>query len=95
MLDAWSNHWLGSEHPTYLSCAIKLTCVQLAAEASFLSLVSVIVVFVLVGVCLTLFLAPIYSDRMSHRGTYFVIGGCSRTVTGSYCNPLLTSIWFA
>ncbi|KAI0254071.1 hypothetical protein BJV78DRAFT_1296867 [Lactifluus subvellereus] len=38
--------------------AIGLT---LAAEASFLSLISIIVVFILVGVCLTLFLAPIYS----------------------------------
>jgi hypothetical protein len=95
MLDAWPMHRLGGEHPIYLCCAANSTRVQLTAEASFLSFLSVTVAFILVGVCLAHFLGPVRPDSTLRRGTYVVIRRNSQMVAGGFSAFLLTYTWSA
>jgi hypothetical protein len=46
-----SNHWLGSEHPTYLRCVLNSARLQFTAEVSFLSIAAVVLVYTLILVC--------------------------------------------
>jgi hypothetical protein len=70
-----------------------LTRVQIAAEASFISILSVLILYMLVGVCLNRFLASIHSDNVLGREMSFVIGRLFQTVTGSCCVIPLTYTW--
>ena len=68
---------------------------QLAAEASLISSISVIIIFIRIGVRSISFLVSLLFDDMLHSGMYGGIGGRFQTVTGTCFGCLLTSTWFA
>jgi hypothetical protein len=62
-------------------------------EASLLSLIFIIIIFILIGVRLTLLHPIVQFDRMFRRGTYNVIGRPFRKMTGSCWRCPLTFSW--
>jgi hypothetical protein len=68
--------------------------VQLTAEASLLSFVSVLAIYVLIGVSLTPLHAFVWFDEMSHSGIYDGIRDMSQGMSGGCFRDLLTSTWF-
>jgi hypothetical protein len=73
----------------------NLSHVQLTAEASVLSCMSIIVIFIWMGVRPTSFHISVLFDEVLHSGTYDGIERRSQGVTGSCSRGLLTSTWSA
>ncbi len=68
---------------------------QLAVEASFISSISVVIIFIWIGVRPTSFHVSVLFDEMLLSGTYDGIGRSSQTVTGDCSGAPLTSTWSA
>ena len=86
---------LSCEHLNYLSPTLNSFNVQLAAEASTLSCIFVIIIFIWIGVCPTSIHVFILFDEVLHSGTYIGIGRRSRTVIGGCFRGLLIYTWCA
>jgi len=93
--DARGEYRLGCEYLVYLSPTLNSFNLQLAAEASILSCICVIIVFVWIGVRPAFIHVSIIFDEMLHSVTYVGIRGHSQTVIGSCFRGLLTSTWSA
>jgi hypothetical protein len=78
--------------PVFVSNSSNL---QLAAEASFISSISIVVIFIWIGVRSISFRVSLLFDEMLHSGTYGGMGRPFQRVTGSYSRALLTSTWSA
>ena len=73
---------------------LNLSRIQLTAEASFLSLFSVIAISIYIRVSPTPLTLLSGFDQMLHRGTYYGIGRTFEGLNGSCSKDLLTSTWF-
>jgi hypothetical protein len=96
VFDTRGEYRLGCEHlQSYLSPTLNSFNLQFAAEASFLSCICVIIIFIWIGVRPTSIHVFILFDEMLHSGTYVGIRRRSQTANGSCFRGLLTSIWSA
>jgi hypothetical protein len=95
MFDTRGEYRLGCEHLAYLSPTLNSFNLQFAAEASTLSCICVIIIFIWIGVRPTSIHMFILFDEMLHSGTYIGIGRRSQTVIGSCFRGLPTSTWSA
>jgi hypothetical protein len=93
--DTRGEYRLGCEHLAYLSPTLNSFNLQLAAEASLLSCICVIIIFIWIGVRPTFIHVIILFNKMLHSGTYIVIRRRSQMVIGNYFSGLLTSTWSA
>jgi hypothetical protein len=91
--DTRGEYRLGCEHLAYLSPTLNSFNLQLTAEASVLSCICVIAIFVWIGVCPTSIRVSLLFDEMLHSGTYGGIGRRFQRVTGSYYRGLPTYTW--
>ena len=80
--------WLISLHLVWSSSNL-----QLAVEASLISSISVVIIFIWIGVRPTSFHVPVLFDEMLLSATYDGIGKSSQTVTGNCSGVRLTSTW--
>jgi hypothetical protein len=94
MFDTRASHWLSCGYPSFSVLSVNSFRIQLTAEASFLSFVSVLAIYVLIGVSLTPLHAFIWFDEMSHSGIYDGIRDMSQGMSGGCFRDLLTSTWF-
>ena len=78
-----------------MSPTLNLSNLQLTAEASVLSFISVTTIFILIGVRPTSINVFIVFDEMLHSGTYIGTRGRSQTVIGSCFGGLPMSTWSA
>jgi hypothetical protein len=91
MFNRWRQDWLSCEYlipPVVISNSSNL---QLTAEASFISSISVIVIFIWIGVRSISFHVSLLFDEMLHSGTYDGIGRRFQRGTGSCSRGLPTS----
>ena len=95
MSDTWTEHRLSGEHLAYLLPTLNSFNLQFATEASFLSCISVIVIFFWIGVLPTFILVFVLFDEMLHSGTYAGIRRGTQTVVQSCFSGLLTYTWSA
>jgi hypothetical protein len=86
---------LNCEHLAYLSPTLNSFNLQLAAEASALSCICVIIIFVWIGVRPTSIHVFILFDEMLDSVTYIGIRRRSQTVTGSCFRGMPTYTWSA
>ena len=78
MFNRWRQDWLSCEYfipPVFISNSSNL---QITAEASFISSISVIVIFIWIGVRSISFHVSLLFDEMLHRGTYDGTGRLSK-----------------
>ena len=88
-------YWFSCEHfipSVFVSNSYNL---QLTAEASIISSISIIVIFIWIGVRSISFRVSLLFDKTSHSGTYGGIKRCFQGVAGSYSRDLLMSTWSA
>jgi hypothetical protein len=98
MFNTRAEYRLGCEHISVLSVFVPNSShVQLTAEASIISCVCVIGIFIWICVRPTCFHVPFLFDEMLHySGTYDGIeGSLGQTVTGGCSSGRLTSTWSA
>jgi hypothetical protein len=95
VFDTRGYYRLSCEHLTHLSPTLNSFNLQLTAEASTLSFICVIIIFIWIGVRPTSIHVFILFDEMLHSGTYIGIRRRSQTVTGSCFKGLPTSTWSA
>ena len=80
---------------SHLSLVLNSYNLQLTAEASIISSISIIVVFSWIGVrSISFRMSPLF-DEMLHSGTYGGIGRCFQRADGSYSRGRLMFIWSA
>ncbi len=68
---------------------------QLSVEASLISSISIVVIFIWIGVRSISFHVSVLFDETLHSGTYDGIGRRFQRVTGSCSRDPLTSTWSA
>jgi hypothetical protein len=78
-----------------MSPTLNLSNLQLTAEASVLSFISVTTIFILIGVRSTSIRVFVLFDEMLHSGTYIGIRRRSQTVIGGCFGGLPMSTWSA
>jgi hypothetical protein len=74
MFNARGEYWLGCEYLIPSVFVSNSSSLQLAAEASFISAISIIVIFIWIGVRSISFHVSLLFDEMLHSGTYGGIG---------------------
>jgi hypothetical protein len=94
-IDSRGAHRLSCEHLAYLSPTLNSFNLQLAAEASLLSCICVMIIFLWIGVRPTFIRTFILFDNVLHSGTYIGIRRSSQAAIGSYFKDLSTSTWSA
>jgi hypothetical protein len=95
VFDTRGEYRFSCEHLAYLPPKLNSFILQLNAEASLLSCISVMIVLVWIGVRLTFIQVFILFDEMLHSGTYIGIRRPFQTGIGSYFKDLPTSTWSA
>jgi hypothetical protein len=97
VFDTRGENRLSCEHLAYLSPTLNSFNFnsQLAAEASVLSCICVVITFAWIGVRPTSIHMFVLFDDMLHSGTYIGIRRSSQTAIGSCFSGLLTSTWSA
>jgi hypothetical protein len=95
MFDTRGECRFSCEYLAYLSPTLNSSHLQLMIEASFISLISVVVMFVWIGVCsISFHVSPLFDD-MFRSGTYDGTGKRFQMVIGNCFSGLRTSTWSA
>jgi hypothetical protein len=95
MFNTRGEYWLNCKYLIPSVFISNSPNIQLAAEAAIISFISVIVIFIWIGVRSISFHVSLLFDEMLHSGTCGGIRRRFQTVIGSCSMDLLTSTWSA
>jgi hypothetical protein len=95
MFNTRGEYWPSCEYFIPSVIVSNSSSLQLTAEASIISSISIIVIFGWIGVRSISFRMSLLFDEMLHSGTYGGIGRCFQRVAGSYSRGLLMFTWSA
>ena len=93
MFNTWTIYRLSCGCPSLSVLFLSSSLVQLTAEASFLSFVAVLAIYVVIGVSLTPLHASVWFDEMLRSGIFDGIKETSQGMSGGCSGDLLTSTW--
>ena len=94
MFNTWTIYRLSRGCPFLSVLFLSSSRVQLTAEASFLSFVAVLAIYVVIGVSLTPLHVSVWFDEMLRSGIFDGIKETSQGMSGGCSRDLLTSTWF-